>query len=112
LSRRRNGRFSTEGIFATGAAISLVLFVFLKQIPDFDALAWRVALLRAEAKCPGLPFGQNSGGPDYINIAIDVALVAATLAFIVLTIRDFRRRRKQGGQDTYPDSAEEGKDDL
>jgi hypothetical protein len=99
-------KVSVEGIFATSAAISLTLFVFVKEIPDYGDLFSRLALLQAEAKCPGLPFGQYSGGPDYINIAIDVALVAATLAFIFLTIRDFRRRRREGVQDTEPDSAD------
>jgi hypothetical protein len=100
------GRISIEGIFATTAVAAVVLFVFVKQIPDISSLASRLALLQAEAKCPGLPFGQYSGGPDYINITIDVALVAATAAFIYLTIRDFRRRRKEGMQSSHIDPEE------
>lgn len=46
------------------------------------------------AKCPGIPYGQDSGGPDYIDISIDAALVAVFGLFLYLTIRDMRRKAK------------------
>ena len=52
--------------------------------------------MKAVAKCPGLPLGGSSGGPDYIDLAIDGALAAVAAVFIVLTIRDLRRRRRSG----------------
>ena len=71
---------------------SLVLSMLSVSIP-FDNLATEIKI--AVAKCPGLPGGSTSGGPDYINIAIDVGLVSLLGAFLYLTIRDMRRKRKQ-----------------
>jgi hypothetical protein len=47
------------------------------------------------AKCPGIPGGSGSGGPDYINIALDAVLAIVFVAFLYLTIRDMRRKRKR-----------------
>jgi hypothetical protein len=47
------------------------------------------------AKCPGIPGGEYSGGPDYIDISIDAALVAVFGLFLYLTIRDMRRKAKE-----------------
>jgi hypothetical protein len=47
------------------------------------------------AKCPGIPYGSTSGGPDYIDISIDVGLVAVFGYFLYLTIRDMRRKAKE-----------------
>jgi hypothetical protein len=64
--------------------------------------------LRAEAKCPGLPFGSSSNGPDYIDLAIDGALAVVAAVFIALTIRDLRRRRKGGfSEDESPDAEDD-----
>jgi len=49
----------------------------------------------AAAKCPGIPGGSGGPGPDYINITIDVALVALFGIFVELTIKDLRRKRKR-----------------
>ena len=70
------------------------------SIPQFENSQLRMAFLRVAAKCPGLPYGQNSGGPDYINIAIDVALAAIAGVFIFLTIRDVRRKRRLARQES------------
>jgi hypothetical protein len=50
----------------------------------------------AAAKCPGIPGGQGSGGPDYVNITIDVGLVGLFLLFLMLTVKDMRKRRRLG----------------
>jgi hypothetical protein len=53
------------------------------------------ALIRiAAAKCPGIPGGAGSGGPDYINITIDYGLVGLFVLFLMLTVKDMRKRRK------------------
>lgn len=51
------------------------------------------------AKCPGIPYGSQSGGPDYIDISIDSALAAVFGYLLYLTVRDLRRKRKSGGGD-------------
>ena len=60
---------------------------------EYLSYQFQSALLRVEAKCPGLPYGSNSGGPDYIDISIDLGLGVVATVFIALTIRDIRRRR-------------------
>jgi hypothetical protein len=80
-------------IIATVVAIvgtSLVSEFFQSPQTSLSTVA-RIAI----AKCPGLPGGSGSGGPDYINIAIDVGLVALFGYFLYLTVKDMRRRRKQ-----------------
>jgi hypothetical protein len=47
------------------------------------------------AKCPGIPYGEYSGGPDYIDIAIDAILVAIFGWLLYLTVRDIRRKAKR-----------------
>jgi len=54
-------------------------------------------LLRVFAKCPGLPYGSYSGGPDFIDISIDAGLAVVAAVFIALTVRDIRRKRKMTG---------------
>ena len=51
-------------------------------------------ILKVFAKCPGLPYGAYSGGPDYIDISIDIGLTVVAGMFIYLTVRDIRRKRK------------------
>lgn len=80
----------------TTAAVFILLYVAVTRIVgQFQKYSALEFLLRAEAKCPGLPFGQNSGGPDYINIALDLALIGAAAYLVYLTTRDLRRKRRR-----------------
>jgi len=91
--------------FTASAVIAISLFILvLRVFSEINNSAIENLLLRAEAKCPGLPFGQYSAGPDYIDLAIDGALAVVAAVFIALTIRDLRRRRKGG----YFEKAEDG----
>jgi hypothetical protein len=98
--------------FASGAIVAISLFVLVSRaLSEFTNSKLEGLLLRAEAKCPGLPFGSTSGGPDYIDIAIDGALAVVAAVFIALTIRDLRRRRKSGYANDDSSEGAEG-DDL
>ncbi len=87
--------------------LSLLVLIFraLSQVSDAQFLS---LLLRAEAKCPGLPYGSTSGGPDLIDLAIDGALAVVAALFIALTVRDLRRRRRTGGESDASPTSEEG----
>ena len=88
------------------SVLALLLWLFVSiSVPQFENYQLKTALLRAEAKCPGLPYGQYSGGPDYINIAIDIALLSVAAVFIYLTVRDIRRKRRMDSEES--DSLEE-----
>ena len=52
-------KFTSAGI----AAISLFV-LFSRALSQISDSRFLTLLLRAEAKCPGLPFGSTSGGPD------------------------------------------------
>ncbi|MGI0090413.1 MAG: hypothetical protein ACREBS_01765 [Nitrososphaerales archaeon] len=80
-------------IFSASAALLLSWLLLVRAIPEFESFSSEVALLKVEAKCPGLPYGQDSSGPDYINIVIDVGLAVVAVLFVYLSIRDFRRRK-------------------
>ena len=96
--------------FTAGSIVAISLIVLiLRVLSEINNSAIENLLLRAEAKCPGLPFGSYSGGPDYIDIAIDGALAVVAAVFIALTIRDLRRRRKAG---YYEEAEDGGEDDL
>jgi hypothetical protein len=60
---------------------------------EFFSFQFQIALLRVEAKCPGLPGGSSPGHIDFIDIAIDLGLAVVAAVFIALTIRDIRRRK-------------------
>jgi hypothetical protein len=89
----------------SSAVAGLIFFILLSRLlEEFQKSSLEIALLKVEAKCPGLPYGQYSGGPDYINIAIDIGLAVVAGVFIYLTIRDIRRKRKLS---TSPGQSEE-----
>ena len=53
-------------------AASLAFWLLLSRTgSEYLSSEFQIALLKVEAKCPGLPFGAYSGGPDYIDISID-----------------------------------------
>jgi hypothetical protein len=81
-----------------GSIIALVIasylsFMFKEPTNSISTLA-RIAA----AKCPGIPGGQGSAGPDYVNITIDFALVELFVLFLMLTVKDMRKRRKLGAR--------------
>src|ERR1700756_1209074 len=89
-----SGRGFSMRKFIAFSIVAISLFVLVSRaIAELTSSKLEELLLKAEAKCPGLPYGSNSGGPDYIDLAIDGALAAVAAVFIALTIRDLRRRR-------------------
>ena len=100
MSSRKERRIIPPELISATAAIILVYVLIGRVSDEFHYYLSETILLRVEAKCPGLPFGSTSGGPDYINIALDLALVAAAGYLAYLTIRDIlRRRRRQASLD-------------
>jgi hypothetical protein len=90
---------------------SIAFWLLLSRATEeYFSSQFQIALLRVEAKCPGLPYGQYSGGPDYIDISIDIGLGVVAAVFIALTIRDIRRRRNSNFSDE--DSEDQESDDL
>jgi hypothetical protein len=80
-------------VFIILLVVSSILSYLLKE-PAYSAST----LIRiAAAKCPGIPGGAGSGGPDYINITIDYGLVGLFVLFLMLTVKDMRKRRRLGG---------------
>jgi hypothetical protein len=77
--------------------VALIVFVF--SLALIFSLAGATAVKKfaqyVSAKCPGIPYGSTSGGPDYIDISIDAALVAVFGLFLYLTIRDMRRKARE-----------------
>ena len=98
--------------FISFTIVGITLFVLVSRaLSEITNSKLEELILKAAAKCPGLPYGSSSGGPDYIDLAIDGALAAVAAVFIALTIRDLKRRRKAGQDgDISPEGAEE--DDL
>jgi hypothetical protein len=89
--------------FAKLVLATLVVLVITSLISYlFKAPAYSISMLAriVAAKCPGIPGGSGSGGPDYINITIDVGLVGLFALFLELTIKDMRKRRKLGAHGT------------
>ncbi len=72
--------------------VAASIYSFLAHSP---ANSLETLIRIAAAKCPGIPGGSGGPGPDYINITIDVALVALFGIFVELTIKDMRRRKKR-----------------
>jgi len=95
MSSSRTGFSMRKFTAVTIVAISLFVLVS-RALGEISNSKLEDLLLKAEAKCPGLPFGSYSSGPDYIDLAIDGALAAVAVVFIALTIRDLRRRRRAG----------------
>jgi hypothetical protein len=92
LSLGRAEKVATVLIGILSIIVAASIFSFLAQSP---ANSLETLIRIAAAKCPGLPGGSGGPGPDYINITIDVALVALFGIFVELTIKDMRRRRKR-----------------
>jgi hypothetical protein len=114
LKRKSNSRIGSEidskkrirffPQFLTIAAIAALAFLLITRIfSEIQNYFSQSILLRVEAKCPGLPYGQNSGGVDYINVALDVALVAVAGYLAYITARDVRRKK---GKKTQLDKEE------
>jgi hypothetical protein len=71
------------------------IYSLLKKAPANSALT----IIRiATAKCPGIPGGAGSPGPDYINITIDIGLICLFAIFVLLTAKDMMRKRRPEGQ--------------
>ena len=83
--------------------------LFNRATSEFFSVQLQISFLKVVAKCPGLPYGSTSGGPDYIDIAVDLGLAVVAAVFIALTIRDIRRRRNAG---PVVDSKNQESDDL
>jgi hypothetical protein len=81
--------------FVSASATVIALWIlFDRFISEYLGAQSETSLLKAFAKCPGLPFGAYSKGPDYIDISIDAGLAVVAAVFIALTIRDIRRKRR------------------
>jgi len=94
-------RWNRGRTIASFAIPPLILWLLIERtISQVQTFTAEIAFLRVAAKCPGLPYGANSGGPDYINIAIDLALAIVAVAFVALTIRDWRRRKRSGDSES------------
>jgi hypothetical protein len=81
-------------IVSSAAATLAIWILFARVMDEYFGNEFRLMILRVFAKCPGLPYGAYSGGPDYIDISIDIGLTVVAAVFIYLTIRDIRRKRK------------------
>ena len=92
---KSNHRSIPPGTLSVSAALILVYLAVGRITAEFHSYLSETILLRVEAKCPGLPYGSTSGGPDYINIALDIALVAAAAYLIYITVRDILRKRRR-----------------
>ena len=80
------------------SAAAIALWILLGRfVAEYLGFQLKSSLLKVFAKCPGLPFGAYSGGPDYIDISIDLGLAVVAAVFIALTIRDIRRKRRGDG---------------
>ncbi|MFI5421369.1 MAG: hypothetical protein ACHQ1H_10425 [Nitrososphaerales archaeon] len=105
-----NQHFSLRKFTSAGIAAISLFVLFSRALNQIGDSRFLTLLLRAEAKCPGLPFGSTSGGPDLIDLAIDGALAVVAALFIALTIRDLRRRKKAGNVSGESSTSED--DDL
>jgi len=104
----RSSRLSFHEFISTSIA-AIALFVLLSRVlHEINLFTLESFLLKVEAKCPGLPFGSSSSGPDYIDLAIDGSLAVVAAVFIALTIRDLRRRRRLGSNETKSSDGGEG----
>ncbi len=100
-------------ISATGATLAIWLLV-ARAVEEYLGNEFRVTILHVFAKCPGLPYGAYSGGPDYIDISIDIGLSVVAFVLIYLTIRDIRRKRRGASLEDGEESEnpEEEQDEL
>jgi hypothetical protein len=93
-------------IVSSAAATLAIWVLFARVLDEYFGNEFRLMILRVFAKCPGLPYGAYSGGPDYIDISIDIGLTVVAAVFIYLTIRDIRRKRKAGALEDEEDAEE------
>jgi hypothetical protein len=99
--------------FASAVAALVALWLlFGRFVSEFFAYQYQTSLLRVFAKCPGIPFGAYSGGPDYIDISIDIGLAVVAAVFIYLTIRDIRRKRRGGFAEDVQEEQDQERDEL
>ncbi|MDA4111695.1 MAG: hypothetical protein OK439_04100 [Thaumarchaeota archaeon] len=105
------GEFSIRKFLSTSIVAISVFVLLSRAASEFGNYNFQALLLRVEAKCPGLPFGGYSSGPDYIDLAIDGSLAVVAAVFIALTIRDLRRRRRLDSSQDNPSQPGES-DDL
>jgi len=96
--------FEAKNVVSAAAATLATWLLVSRTISEYSGYEFQNLILRVFAKCPGLPYGSYSGGPDYIDISIDVGLTVVAAVFIALTIRDIRRKRRS---DRSSDGGEE-----
>jgi len=99
---------------ASAAAATFAIWLLVaRALEEYFGYEFQSMILKVFAKCPGLPYGAYSGGPDYIDISIDVGLTVVAGMFIFLTVRDIRRKRKAGYLEDEEDSeGQEEQDEL
>jgi hypothetical protein len=85
-------------VLAVLASASFILSVIQALASNNNKLSSAIRI--AAAKCPGIPGGSGSGGPDYINIGIDVGLFALFGFFVFLTVRDVYRKKRSASEQT------------
>ena len=100
-------RSSLRKLLSIGIVVISLFVLVSRALSEAGASHFLTFLLRAEAKCPGLPFGSASGGPDLIDLSIDGALAGVAALFIALTIRDLRRRRRAESESDDTSSEED-----
>ncbi len=83
-----------RSIISSTAAVFAIWLLLGRFISEYSNYNFQSSLLKVFAKCPGLPYGAYSGGPDYIDISIHLGLTVVAAVFIYLTIRDIRRKRR------------------
>lgn len=102
---RIRSSFELRNIVSISSAVLVTWVLVSRFITETLGYQFQSSLLRVFAKCPGLPYGAYSGGPDYIDISIDISLAVVAAVFIYLTVRDIRRKRRAAAE-----SEERGRD--
>lgn len=101
-------RVEARSLVSGTAGFLVAWLLFGRILNEYFNYEFQSSLLRVFAKCPGLPYGQYSGGPDYINIAIDLGLAIVGVWFVGLTIRDIRRKRRGDSMVNLGDAQKSG----
>jgi hypothetical protein len=100
-------------LLSAAAATFATWLLVARALEEYFGYEFQNMVLKVFAKCPGLPYGAYSGGPDYIDISIDIGLTVIAGMFIYLTVRDIRRKRKAGFvEDEEKSEDQEERDEL